>query len=113
MIPVPTRRLALVAAVLSLLVLALPGSGLRQVLWVDLALLVVALVFTTVKESAKELVLSLVPPESRARTIAQVRAESPAPATGCPIRDAAVVVFGPYVILAATGGDLGHLPGDR
>lgn len=44
MIPVPTRRLAVVAAALSLLVLALPGSGLRSVLWVDLALLAVALV---------------------------------------------------------------------
>ncbi len=44
MIPVPTRRLAVVAAALSVLVLALPGSGLRAVLWVDLALLAVALV---------------------------------------------------------------------
>ncbi|MGK2947811.1 MAG: DUF58 domain-containing protein [Acidimicrobiales bacterium] len=44
MIPVPTRRLAVVAAALSLVVLALPGAGLQQVLWVDLALVAVALV---------------------------------------------------------------------
>lgn len=43
MIPVPTRRLAVVAAVCSVVVLALPGNGLHQVLWVDVALLVVAL----------------------------------------------------------------------
>ena len=44
MITLPTRRLALVAAALSLVVLALPGSGLRQVLWVDLLLAAVVLV---------------------------------------------------------------------
>jgi uncharacterized protein (DUF58 family) len=43
-IPVPTRRLAVVAAALSVVALALPGGGLWQVLWVDLALLAVALV---------------------------------------------------------------------
>ena len=44
MIPVPTRRLSIAAAALAVVVLALPGRALLPVLWVDLSLLVIALV---------------------------------------------------------------------
>jgi uncharacterized protein (DUF58 family) len=43
-IPVPTRRTAVVAATLALVVLALPGDSLLPVLWVNLVLLGVVLV---------------------------------------------------------------------
>lgn len=44
MILVPTRRLAVVAAALAVVLLALPGRSLLPVLWVNVALLAVALV---------------------------------------------------------------------
>ena len=43
MIPVPTRRLAIAAAGLAIVVLALPGRALLPVLWVNLGLMLVAL----------------------------------------------------------------------